>query len=185
MQNFKIIVTGQATSGKTALLNRIIHNKFFQLYEPNPGGTYKSKEFDTHKYLEFWDLTYSEKYNQFFSLHYKNKNCLLYCIDLSVTLNRGAIFSTIKQFKVDNPHSSIVLVGTKQDIKDQKTSVKQILQLKTDLLKICGKLDVYLTSSKDNKNIKELTLFLTNTANQTFFIVQDNPFENKNKSLVF
>jgi len=154
IKHIKCVVLGEANVGKTSLITRYLHDKFFQFSESTIGCAFNNKKYSKNNKeykLDIWDTAGQERYRAIMPMYYRNADIAFFCIDLSVKNLRSSFHYWKKQLSThnDNCDRLICIVGTKSDIKIERS----IEQLKRDLGDEFNCL-YFETSSKDNLNVK-------------------------------
>ena len=122
--NYKVIIIGNNSVGKTCINNRIIRNIYDPNYEPTLGFDYSHfflKANDKIIKLSLWDTCGQEKYRSLISNFYRNSSfvLLVYSID-----NRQS-FDSLEGWLNDvrtagNAEIQICLIGNKSDLTDNR-----------------------------------------------------------------
>ncbi|KTC81318.1 Rab family GTPase [Legionella brunensis] len=129
MRDLKIVMMGEAGSGKTQLAMRLAQRRVNGQPKQTVGVgllTYKFKEAQT--YLRIWDP--SGRKNHFVNMRkdsYQNKELALYCVDLSQAVTEETLQSIkeeINIFRGVNAEAPIILVGTKADLCQEDAATK-------------------------------------------------------------
>jgi Ras-related protein Rab-1A len=178
---FKIIIIGNAGTGKTSLLSRLCNNIFIDTYISTIGIDFKTKVFDIDGYnvkLQIWDTAGQEKFKSIVSNYYRNINGIIVVFDLSDIksfININNWMNERDKFCVAN--TSTIIVGTKSDIKKSELITYEMIS------EICIKYKAsYIeTSSKNNFNIDEAFILLCKKiiekneyVKKTHFIIHEN-----------
>jgi small GTP-binding protein len=120
---YKILLLGDAGVGKTSLIQRYLHGKFSKAYV-NTVGMEPYNRFETISdykiLLNIWDIAGESKFSTLRQLFYKGaKGCLV-----SFDLTRRETFENvdiwIDEAEKYAPNQTFVLVGNKNDLKDQR-----------------------------------------------------------------
>lgn len=81
MSTIKIVTLGYEGSGKSCLINKILYNKYSNLFEPTIGAQLIMKQKDENK-LEIWDTSGQEKYRSFLSMYLHNGDIIFIIISI-------------------------------------------------------------------------------------------------------
>lgn len=154
----KSVILGDANIGKTSLVLRYLHKRFNQYSESTIGCAYNNSEIEyngkTYK-LDIWDTAGQERYRGLMPMYYRNADIVFLCVDLSEKDN-DKIYNDYRYWKDqiskhnDNENRIIIIVGTKSDIKIDRSE--------SDIREILNE-DCYPyleTSSKDDIGINQL-----------------------------
>jgi len=149
----KYCFLGDAFSGKSSLVHRIVHNEFKEKL-PTVGCSFESISL-SHDNKPFkiyiWDTAGQERYAELVPIYYRNNDVFILCFDLSREDGINSIahwLERIHKWSL-NSNSIICLVGTKCDIKVIPSDKLRSLYDKFSFF-YCE------TSSKDNIGIPEL-----------------------------
>ena len=158
--NFKVVLLGDTTVGKTSILNQYKGIKTVLTTQPTIcAGFLSTIEKISELYslkLEIWDTAGQERFNSIIPLYYRNANCSIVVYDVC---NLESFLVSKKWIKKLNINSSkikntVVLVGNKID---KVSSIKEssVISLANNYAKD-NQINHILTSAKDDINIKEL-----------------------------
>ena len=162
--NFKILLLGDATVGKTSLIQRYINNEYSQTYITTIGIDKNRKTLNVNNVqvrLVIWDTAGQEKFRALNKQFYKGTDCVILTFDLNnkqtiININYW-IGQLYQENKIEN--LGIVLVGTKKDLlndgKDNKVEKSEI----DDAIERY-KIKYFETSSKTGENVKEVFNYL-------------------------
>ena len=122
---FKLLLIGDATVGKSCLLEKYTNDNF--IYNPNStiGVDFKVKDVEyegVRMSMQMWDTAGQERYKSITSSYYKGADCVFLCFDISnrsTFLGLESWLNNVKKLCKENV--LIYLVGTKLDlIKDRQ-----------------------------------------------------------------
>jgi small GTP-binding protein len=123
---FKIILIGDANTGKTSLINRYITNSFMDRYICTVGVDFMMKTItydgQTIK-LQIWDTAGMERYKQITTSYYRGAQAAIICFDLTSKESFKSMNKWIDEFSLHyNPifQKFIVIVGNKADLIDKR-----------------------------------------------------------------
>ena len=162
--NFKILLLGDATVGKTSLIQRYINNEYSQTYITTIGIDKNRKTLNVNNVqvrLVIWDTAGQENFRALNKQFYKGTDCVILTFDLNnkqtiININYW-IGQLYQENKIEN--LGIVLVGTKKDLlndgKDNKVEKSEI----DDAIERY-KIKYFETSSKTGENVKEVFNYL-------------------------
>lgn len=118
---FKLIIIGNAGTGKSSLLFRLCNNTFNEAYISTIGIDFKTKTFeigdDTVK-LQIWDTAGQERFKSIISSYYRGANGVIIVFDL----NDKKSFDDIDDWMYERDmkcksNFCTLIIGTKSDIK--------------------------------------------------------------------
>lgn len=159
-----IILIGDTTVGKTALISRYAVNTFQENYRATVGIDYyqKEEEINDEKIkVNIWDTAGQERYQGLSKSFYKRGNGIILTYDVT---NRESFnhlkkwIDSIMTFK--NENARIIIVGNKIDL------VRQVN--KEDAVELAKKYKYkyFETSAKTSKGVNECFLYLINKINK-------------------
>ena len=126
---FKIIIIGDLASGKTNILSKYLTNTFEPNSTPTIGVEMKVKDFKIKEDLvkaQFWDTAGQEKYDSLTTSYYKGAKGALIVYDITQKSSFDKIESLLKKLRDNsNKNVSVILVGNKCDLKDNREVLKE------------------------------------------------------------
>ena len=174
---FKIVLIGDSSVGKTNILSKFLTNEFDENSKATVGVEFGTKNFNIEGNVvkaQIWDTAGQERYRSITSAYYKGaKGCLLvYDITRKVTFE--SIDRWISDLKgAGEENLSIILVGNKCDLEDQRKVTKEEAEEKAQF----HKLAFIETSALNGTNIEKAFEELINDVyknNQQIFKKQVN-----------
>ncbi|XP_039266545.1 ras-related protein Rab-24-like [Styela clava] len=152
----KVVMLGDAGSGKTCLLRRFMNDMFDASTQPTIGAAFGTKTVMTSNNgpvsLQIWDTAGQERYQALANLYYRNANAAVVCCDLTDLRSFERLEYWIKQLRNAEKGCKIYACGNKADliwdgIKNRAVTLQdlQIFQTK-----------VFETSSKMSYNVFQL-----------------------------
>jgi len=161
---FKILLLGDATVGKTSLIQRYINDEYSQTYITTIGIDKSRKTLKVNNVqvkLEIWDTAGQEKFRAINKQFYKGTDCVILTFDLN---NKKSIINInywigqlYQENKIEN--LGIVLVGTKKDLLNDGNNDKVEKSEIDDAIERY-KIKYFETSSKTGENVKEVFNYL-------------------------
>lgn len=156
------VLLGDATSGKSSITSRCVHNSFDERYRRTIAGEFYTpvnQSADADLGLELLDTSGNVVYRNMTKSYYRRAEMCVYCVDLTKPLNKDAIIREINEFKDGAPTASVIIVGTKSDLDTQITA---------DALAEFAREQKYnsalVTSAKNDVNIRELMVVMDQLA---------------------
>ena len=128
--NFKIIIIGDSSVGKSCLALKATKGTFDSLYTPTVGFeflTFFVKIEDSNIKLQIWDTCGQEVYRSLIGSFYRNSSLaiIVYSIDNPNSFN--SIETWLNELKTKgNPDITIFLVGNKADLEDKRQITKEM-----------------------------------------------------------
>ena len=163
----KIIFVGDAATGKTSIINRIIDNPFNDTYEVSIGIDFMSKNIrfrGQNIKIQIWDSAGQEKYKGLIPSYVRNSSIVFIVYDIS---NRSS-FDNIPNwisFVKNIEKTTMILCGNKNDLdRDVNKNEAEELAKREGLL-------FFECSAKTNENIKNM--FYSSIAGLSTFGISD------------
>ena len=163
--NLKLVVLGEASVGKTSIINTFLGKEFPEQYLPTIGNEtakkkYKIKEKEKVLSITLWDAGGQRSFNPFNPTLYTNTDGALLVFDL--TKPKETFVNLKKEFMENlNRYSDevmTILVGNKMDL------ISSNKKLNTTLKELLTKRDhVYLISAKTGEGVNECFELLIHT----------------------
>lgn len=203
MLQFKLVLLGDSSVGKSSIVHRFVKDTFDELRESTIGAAFMSqsiivKDSETHDDItikfEIWDTAGQERYKSLAPMYYRNANAaiVVYDITQSDSLDKAKLWVDELKNKVGDDQLVIYLVGNKLDLcnGETKDSEGEIIERKVERLlaeQYADDKNLYFNevSAKTGENIKEIfqttgeRLYLQRKANDT---VNDTNGNNKNRN---
>ena len=126
---FKIILVGYTSVGKTNIINKYIKNEFQENFNATIGVEFSHKKFtvDNHKIkAQIWDTAGQERYKAITRAYYKGAKGAFIVYDIT----RKESFDNVDKWRNEltnscNKEVSIMLIGNKCDLEDQRQITKE------------------------------------------------------------
>lgn len=157
--NFKFIVVGDSSVGKTALINRYLSGEYSSSpkdHKPTASPNSLSKTFkEPNRTIEvqIWDIPENDKSQATDSRLYLSADACFICVDLTTVVNQEKVKEYYDKIRANNSKTPIFLVGTKADESLQQTNPNDLDTIAAKLG--CEKL-VLLVSAKTGVEVNEL-----------------------------
>jgi len=169
---YKVVILGDSGVGKTSLLQRFVHNKYFTEYKATIGADFLSKEIvlsnNKEITLQIWDTAGQERFVSLCSTFFRGSDCcvLVYDITNSISLDGlekwYAFF--MKECEISDPSFPIIVIGNKHDIKSED-SISNLERAKSWCEK--RKIVHYFSSARDGENVDQIFLSVAELLYQT------------------
>ena len=175
----KIIFVGDAATGKTSIINRIIDNPFNDTYEVSIGIDFMSKNIrfrGQNIKIQIWDSAGQEKYKGLIPSYVRNSSIVFIVYDISKRSSFDNIPNWIS-FVKNIEKTTMILCGNKTDLeREVEKNEGEDLAKKEGLL-------FFECSAKTNENIKNM--FYSSIAGlPTFGVYDESERENLVKELL-
>ena len=175
----KIIFVGDAATGKTSIINRIIDNPFNDTYEVSIGIDFMSKNIrfrGQNIKIQIWDSAGQEKYKGLIPSFVRNSSIVFIVYDISKRSSFDNIPNWIS-FVKNIEKTTMILCGNKTDLeREVEKNEGQDLAKKEGLL-------FFECSAKTNENIKNM--FYSSIAGlPTFGVFDESERENLIRELL-
>ena len=163
----KVIFVGDACTGKTSIINRIIDNPFNDTYEVSIGIDFMSKNIrfrGQNIKIQIWDSAGQEKYKGLIPSYVRNSSIVFIVYDVS---NRSSFdnVSNWISFVKNIEKTTMILCGNKIDLnREVQTNEGEELAKREGLL-------FFECSAKTNENIKKM--FFSSIAGLPTFGIYD------------
>ena len=187
---YKILILGDATVGKTSLLTRFIDNK----YDPESLSTlgvdvgYKYILFNNKKIrIDIWDTAGQERFKNIAKNYFRGAHALIFVFNV----NKKKTIQKLR-FWLDNANENTsketvkVLVGHKIDTEgEREVNFQQMKELGEKF-----KIDVFEASSKTGKGVNEIFIYLLKNlmknpeigvVREDFYVLDRNTVRRRNK----
>ena len=179
MTRHKVIFVGDACTGKTSIINRIIDNPFNDTYEVSIGIDFMSKNIrfrGQNIKIQIWDSAGQEKYKGLIPSYVRNSSIVFIVYDVA---NRDT-FNNVENwisFVKNIEKTTLILCGNKVDLsREVETKEGQELASKEGIL-------FFECSAKTNENIKNM-FFSSIAVLPTFGIYDESERENLIRELL-
>ena len=153
---YKLILGGEGGVGKTSMVMRFVHDNFQENYKATIGTNIMKKECDfkdlnTQVRFVIWDLAGQAQFARVRQTYLKNSEAGLLIFDVT----RRETFDKIKKWHEDilkdSKNTSLILIGNKIDLLDQRVVKKEEAEA---LAKELG-LSYFETSAKDGIGVND------------------------------
>jgi small GTP-binding protein len=134
----KIVFIGSYGVGKTSLLNRLLSDKFNNIYNPTSGvNVYpvhrRSSKPNVLNIFNIWDCSGQIKYGKPHETYWNGMTGVVIMFDLTSPATWHAVPSYVKHIRKLYPDVSILICGNKSDSNLLKLQLKTIVQYCNDM----------------------------------------------------
>eukprot|EP00829_Urostomides_striatus_P018818 TRINITY_DN698_c0_g2_i2.p1 TRINITY_DN698_c0_g2~~TRINITY_DN698_c0_g2_i2.p1 ORF type:complete len:267 (+),score=91.18 TRINITY_DN698_c0_g2_i2:48-803(+) len=154
----KIAMLGESGVGKTCIIDRFVNDAFNEFTDPTKGASFKAKTLKSEKgtieiKLMLWDTAGQEIYRSLAPFYYKDADVALLVYDITNEKSFEALQYWANEVKNNGKTGCLLtVVGNKCDNIDGEKVTPDIA--KEFSKQVSG--SFFLTSAKENTNIKEL-----------------------------
>ena len=175
INNYKIVIIGDISVGKTSILSQFRYGSFDQAYLPTLGIDFFTKNFfyeDKTIRLILWDTAGQERFRSLIPSYLKNANCIVIVYDITNKDSFNSLNHWLKDAKQNVPEETIfVICGNKIDLKEKRVVTNEEIDnyiQKNNLIYVeC--------SALSGEGIKELfNLIAKNLGESNFVKSEDN-----------
>ena len=156
--SFKIIIVGDAGTGKTCLTTKAIKNIFEESYSATVGFeffTFHCKINDKIIVLQIWDTCGQEIYKSLVSSFYRNSSLAIIVFSIDSQESFSHVQNWLQEIRRQNesPDTRFFLVGNKIDLENQREVSKEAIE---NFIKE-NNFDLYIeASAKTGENVKNI-----------------------------
>lgn len=117
MTTYKIVIVGNANTGKTSLLNRYINDEFTNYLPATIGIEFVHKDVGDETKLSIWDTAGQERFQSIGGALYRNADAIIFVYDVSDNESFTALEHWHRQCMTYGDRNAVkVLVGNKTDL---------------------------------------------------------------------
>ena len=146
----KVVIIGDSNVGKTCIIERLIHNSF-EVTKPTIGACHYEKKINDIN-LDIWDTAGQERFRSMIPMYYKGTKSIIVVYDITDTVSFEGAKKWINEVNQNVKNASIILVGNKCDLEDNRKISREMSQLFAKE----NNYDYIETSAKENININAL-----------------------------
>ena len=154
LNRYKIIFLGDIGVGKTEIINRIVDNRFEDVYEPSIGidFTPKTIKFQGQNIkVHLWDPSGQEKYKHLIPSYAKHSSFAFVVYDISSKNSFDNIPNWINFIKSIENNTTIILCGNKIDLQNREVKKEE-----GEEFALNEGIQFYEVSAKTGENIKNM-----------------------------
>jgi len=137
---FKVVLVGDSFVGKTNIMSKYLKNEFHDDSKATVGVEFGSKQFNIEGHTikaQIWDTAGQERYKAITSAYYKGAKGAFIVYDIT----RKNSFESVEKWVSDvtavaDKKITIVLIGNKSDLEDQRQVTKEQGEEKSSKLEI-------------------------------------------------
>jgi Ras-related protein Rab-32 len=186
---FKILVVGEASTGKTSFIKRYVHHFFSRAYKATIGVDFalKTMQYDerTIVRLQLWDIAGQERFGSMTRVYYKDAVGAFLVFDV----NRPKTFESVLRWKndldtkvslSDGSNIPCLLLANKCDLVQPSETDAKMLE---EFTKQHGFIGYLYTSPKDNINIEQAARLLVREIMRRQENLEDDDLDDKNDTI--
>lgn len=186
---FKVLVVGEAATGKTSFIKRYVHHFFSGAYKATIGVDFalKTLQYDENTLvrLQLWDIAGQERFGSMTRVYYKDAVGAFLVFDVT----RTKTFESILRWKTDldtkvslSDGSNIpcLLLANKCDLPHQEEIDEKMLD---EFTKQNGFIGYLYTSPKNNVNIEQAARLLVREIMRRQENLEDDDLDDKNDTI--
>lgn len=118
--SLKLTIIGDSTVGKSSLLERIVHNRFYESTCNTIGGAFMScvKQHNNKLYkFQIWDTAGQERYKSLVPMYLKDSKIVMIVIDITSQSTFDSVKKHWLKFAIQNAEDAHkILIGSKLDL---------------------------------------------------------------------
>ena len=179
IMNYKMVLLGDISVGKSSIIERFIKGGFTENSETTIAACFYEKIITLGSNpirIAIWDTAGQEKYASLANFYYKNANAAFIVFDVSLIKTYDKAKLWLNELNEECSNSSIVkaLVGNKIDLEERQIESNDAAKFAKD-----NKLLYFETSAKKGTGIEELFATVTKT-----LLERKVPLDNSEKSFL-
>lgn len=186
---FKVLVVGEASTGKTSFIKRYVHHFFSRAYKATIGVDFalKTLQYDDNTLvrLQLWDIAGQERFGSMTRVYYKDAVGAFLVFDV----NRPKTFESVLRWKndldakvslSDGSNIPCLLLANKCDLVQPTETDAKMLE---EFTKQNGFIGYLYTSPKDNINIEQAARLLVREIMRRQENLEDDDLDDKNDTI--
>lgn len=127
---FKLVLLGNSSVGKTSIINRFAKDEFTEFEEPTIGASFLTKKvpLDDGSTVKFdlWDTAGQERYKSLAPMYYKGAAAALVVFDVTAPESFEGAKDWVRELQQNAPPSIIIaLAANKVDLSNRRVSTEQ------------------------------------------------------------
>ena len=123
MTTYKLVIIGDADTGKTSLVNRYVDNRFSNRVQSTIGIEFTHKELEDVTHLSIWDTAGQERFRSITTSLYRGADAIMFVYDVTSDKSFTALEHWWREYIAYGERDCIkVLVGNKVDLGETVSS---------------------------------------------------------------
>eukprot|EP01105_Mastigella_eilhardi_P028365 TRINITY_DN928_c0_g1_i1.p1 TRINITY_DN928_c0_g1~~TRINITY_DN928_c0_g1_i1.p1 ORF type:complete len:221 (-),score=54.79 TRINITY_DN928_c0_g1_i1:96-758(-) len=159
----KVVLLGEAATGKTSIVSRLTENKFQEGKESTVGASfqvYRLNYLNKPVTLEIWDTAGAERFRSLTPMYYRGSVAAVIVYDITKRESFDTMKSWLQELKVEAQPAVIMVVGNKLDLSSARTVPFSMLEeFVASIEQEGGEKPLYSEcSAKTGQNVKQVFL---------------------------
>ena len=116
--NYKTVILGESSVGKSSISSRFTRDTFYQVQEPTIGAAFLKGSIELNNKsitFEIWDTAGQERYHSLAPLYYRNAVFAIVVYDITSLSSFNEAKCWINEIKIKSDTKVIALIGNKVD----------------------------------------------------------------------
>ena len=179
-KRYKIVLLGDTGVGKTSIFNRYCKNKFESNYNSTIGVDFEVKKIEYKKKdysIEIFDTAGQERFQSIIDSYFRMGQGFFVIFDLTNKHSLDSLPKWIKKIKEKIEEPKYIILGNKDDLKNDKLKDNEILEVLNTIENFSIKY-YYKVSAKEKQNINNVFDIMIN------FLEKDNLYEEDKTTFV-
>ena len=122
--NYKLVLLGDSSVGKSSLASYFISKQFYEFQEPTIGAAFISKQITIENKninVEIWDTAGQERYKSLAPMYYRGAEGAIIVYDITQKDSFNGAKSWLNEIKMKgHEHCEFILVGNKLDLEEYR-----------------------------------------------------------------
>lgn len=154
----KVVIIGDSNTGKTSLLIRYVDNTYGEDHASTIGLDFRKKIVELEDgnivNIQIWDTAGQDRFRSIATNYYRASNGFIVVFDITDPESFRRIDYWMNEIskRIENNSTTIILVGNKSDLEDERQVSRSEIERRADELKV----EFIETSAKSGENVDEL-----------------------------
>jgi small GTP-binding protein len=154
-KSYKLVLLGDTAVGKSCIAVRFVRDEYNEFQEPTIGAAFLTSKinYNNKNYkFEIWDTAGQERYRSLAPMYYRGSSAAIIVYDITHKDSFYGAKTWINEIKKKASHSKIILVGNKNDLKNDR----DIDNSEVDNFVSANFIEHLLVSAKTGENINKI-----------------------------